>query len=458
MTVGTAERRGAGRGLVRVLVAPFSLVAHARGRVRFLLLAAECLAAAATGMAVWWWVGLWGLPKAGEPFDVRSLEVSSVAVERNVNSVFAEAVRSFKAYGGPKADPGRFDGSRLPMPPEAAAGEWLGANGETLALFRKGSAMPDAGPLGETSSGRDWLNPGAEVDLTEVVRLALTDARRAQGAGDMGAAWDDLIAVLRAARLVGRHSGVFGRSGAGAWRQAVLKALPAWAALPGADAPRLRRALDDVLALEALPPDDVYTLKADYPRAAQGVDQFVGGHDQPIRLADMQLPDHLAEPFFQFRWVLENEPERGRRLVRLAFANWLAYYETPPGRRPRPAVKVLFPMWGTTGRVEFFEPGGEVGPGALARAISPRSLARQVGRSRLARHTLHSVWFWLREVQVQERRDQRELVIALAEALYKRERGTPPPTTDALVGPYLKALPPDGTADLDDGTVPNADD
>jgi hypothetical protein len=42
----------------------------------------------------------------------------------------------------------------------------------------------------------------------------------------------------------------------------------------------------------------------------------------------------------------------------------------------------------------------------------------------------------------------------LATELYRRERGAPPTTEDALVGTYLQSLPDDGTAELADGTTP----
>jgi hypothetical protein len=39
----------------------------------------------------------------------------------------------------------------------------------------------------------------------------------------------------------------------------------------------------------------------------------------------------------------------------------------------------------------------------------------------------------------------------LAEELYRRERGAPPPSDAALVGTYLSRLPDDGSDDLADG-------
>ena len=47
-----------------------------------------------------------------------------------------------------------------------------------------------------------------------------------------------------------------------------------------------------------------------------------------------------------------------------------------------------------------------------------------------------------------DRKAHRELVIMLATEIYRRERGAPPPSEEALVGTYLKSLPDDGSAEL----------
>ena len=39
------------------------------------------------------------------------------------------------------------------------------------------------------------------------------------------------------------------------------------------------------------------------------------------------------------------------------------------------------------------------------------------------------------------------LVILLASQLYRRDHGTDPPSDEALVGPYLKELPDDGSGE-----------
>jgi hypothetical protein len=56
-------------------------------------------------------------------------------------------------------------------------------------------------------------------------------------------------------------------------------------------------------------------------------------------------------------------------------------------------------------------------------------------------------------VRQRERGAYRELVVLLAGEIFRRERGAPPPTEDALIGTYLQSLPDDGSAELADGTV-----
>jgi hypothetical protein len=57
-----------------------------------------------------------------------------------------------------------------------------------------------------------------------------------------------------------------------------------------------------------------------------------------------------------------------------------------------------------------------------------------------------------------EQRGYRAVLVLLAEELYHRERGAPPPSEDALVGAYLESLPDDGAAELGDETTPTVSD
>jgi hypothetical protein len=56
--------------------------------------------------------------------------------------------------------------------------------------------------------------------------------------------------------------------------------------------------------------------------------------------------------------------------------------------------------------------------------------------------------------RVLDRSAHSDLVIMLANEIYHRERGSLAPSNEALVGTYLKSLPDDGSADVDDGSAP----
>ena len=71
-----------------------------------------------------------------------------------------------------------------------------------------------------------------------------------------------------------------------------------------------------------------------------------------------------------------------------------------------------------------------------------------------ARVAFQYPWYLWPAVRQREQRDYRALLVALASELYHRERGTFPPSEDALVGTYLESLPDDGSAELGDEMTP----
>jgi hypothetical protein len=141
----------------------------------------------------------------------------------------------------------------------------------------------------------------------------------------------------------------------------------------------------------------------------------------------------------------------------LLFANWLAQVE-PLGQRPRrPAVLARLRAVGQTSSVLLYPVGPEAPAGA--RALSPQEVASWLVTTNDARLALsaHDGWCLWPSVRQRERRANRELLVLLAGEIFRRERGAPPPTEDALVGTYLPSLPNDGSAELADGTTPTVE-
>jgi hypothetical protein len=215
-----------------------------------------------------------------------------------------------------------------------------------------------------------------------------------------------------------------------------------------------------VLAYEPRPEWESSALKIEYVLMMRELDRpegyLVNGgeEDRSYQIAGEPLPPNLAGLAYSTRRFLIREPERSRRILRLAYANWLAHVQVPGERRRKPAVRVSFLSDGIASGV-FFYPAGPAAP-ASARAIAPEDLAQWL-LTALDAKLLLCQWPWP-SIALQERREHRALVILLAEELFRRERGQPPASEAALVGTYLERLPDDGLADLDDGTAPTVED
>ncbi|HZW33318.1 MAG TPA: hypothetical protein VFF52_21550, partial [Isosphaeraceae bacterium] len=205
----------------------------------------------------------------------------------------------------------------------------------------------------------------------------------------------------------------------------------------------LHRALEDVLACEALAPSDSYTLKAEYLNAEGFLAGRNGRHLIPpawlrslgsrrmVRSLGIILAPEQIRPIAAAWSTWRREPERSRRVIRLVTANWLAFYDLPPNQRPSPDIDAA--PW----ELYAFGPSAP----AKARALSPEALGRWLDTADYAQEILR-LFMW-RRLRIQEHVGHRELVIRLASELYRRDHGAEPPEPEALVGPYLKRLPPE---------------
>lgn len=435
ITVAKRLRRWAGR--------------RTRQLLRALLVLSLGLALIVVGLLIWRAARLIGLRDVGDPFDVAAVSATRFSADRDAFVFFRQALAKLRpsqpelpkvvAAAGPvtswsKADP--------------KAREWLAANYEALDMFRRGADQTDgfAHPVrDETAFTHE------RVHLQRLVGLALLEGSRLEDQGDMEGAWTWYRAVLRTRAHIMRRGTVFERFFTTRCFPWVQKRVALWAADPKTEIPQLRRALDDAIATEPRLEWDSSSLKVEYLLAMRELDRpgnpIADDEDLEYHIAGERLPPDVARQVHNARRFLLHEPERSRRVLRLAFANWLAHCENPADGPRRPAVRASFWSMGSKTSV-FFYAAGSTAP-AGARALSPETVAQWLVESHDAKQLLHQ-WPWP-SISLQERRDHRALVIALAEELYRRERGGSPPSEDALVGTYLNRLPDDGTAELDDG-------
>jgi hypothetical protein len=403
--------------------------------------AAAVLLATILAPPLWWSIQLLGLPDIGEPFDVAAFRALRIPDDSNAFILYRQAAERLVPLIKPREPKGQSIDQRAPWSKAApAVRQWVERNREAMELFRRGADRPDAlNSAGASGHVRTYELWSAFVSFKD---LALLEASQLEDQGDLGGAWAWYRAALRVTCHVGLRGTTFERRFAQNWNGEILRRLEAWAADPRTDAATLRRALDDVLALGLLTPVESYTLKADL----QILENDLTNRHNPGRWrllnrlrkvtvgsADYQLDSDTVGAIADAWRFWRREPERSRRVIRLAFANWLAYYDVPADRRGGPDLDVSGPF-------DFYQFGADAP--AQARALSPRALDRWL-RSTSDAQILLSGWD-VRSIRIRERANYRALVVLMASQLYRRDHGTDPPSEAALVGPYLKELPDDG--------------
>jgi hypothetical protein len=437
---------------LRYVVAPFVWVVQTRRR-RWT--AALILLAMIATPAIWWCAQLLGLPDIGEPFDVREFRSFRIPDERNAFALYREAGKRFKPLD-PKFKWSIMDFyQNTPKPKSAAeARRWVEENRDAMVLFRQGTERPDALDLVSPTDPEWWRTIEAFWSFHELAQL---EAGRLQQEGDMAGAWGWYRAALRATYHLGLRGSAARRMYADVWRLELNQRLAQWAADRRTTPAMIRQALDEVAACGAFTPSETFTLQAEYLQ----LEQWLDGPDNPGRYKPLARlgqffkdyrPSHEQMQAMADAWRFwRREPERSRRLLRLMFANWLAYEAMPADRRPSPDANVF-------GRYIFYAFGPEVP--YQGRALSPAAMVHWLNTATDA-PALLDWWrmnrgfgpsYWFRTLGTKERASHRDLLIRLATELYRRDHGTNPPSDKALVGPYLKSLPDDGNSR--DETVP----
>jgi hypothetical protein len=435
---------------LRYLAAPFRWFFRSRRRV---WTTASVLLAMIAAPVLWWLIQLVGLPDIGEPFDVEAFRSFRIPDERNAFVLYQQAAQLLKPLD-PTFKWSPWNPYRdTPRPKSvAAACRRVEANREAMALFRRGAERPDALDLVPPTDPRWWRMIEALWWFHELAQLK---AGRLEQEGDMAGAWGWYRTDLRASYHMSLRGTAAARINALRQHSDLRSRLAMWAADRRTTPALLRQALDDVVACGAFRPSETYTLQAEYLQLEQSLlgQTFPGRNGPRMRLHVFfkkvgLRPEHeqIEAMVDAWRWW-RREPERSRRLLRLVFADWLAYESLPADRRPDPDDNRF-------GDFEFHAFGPEAPENA--RALPPAALVRWLNAA-IDIPELFNWWqlirgfgcrrYWLNTRGPSERAGHRELVILLARHLYLRDHGSYAPSEQALVGPYLKELPDDGSGD-----------
>ncbi len=411
-------------------------------RIRRLALALAALALAGSSAFVTWrTMSLDGLPDVGDPFDVEAF-CRPIPDETNAFVLYKQASALL-----PKEPDSNSNNDWKTADSEQRA--WFDRSQEALATWRRGTERPDASYLKPSD-----LTLETRIDVAQNLRifgrLALLQGSRLEDSGDFEGALDWYLALLRSSRNCGRR-GVFVERIIGiAMHRWASTRLIRWAADPKVDAKLLRRAFDATIAAGAATPPPSDALKMEY----LGLLHSLNDPELMVKIHDDEVvPDNKGGSitrYGQYGWKSDlirirrralNEPERSRRVLRMIFANWLAYCDLPPSLQP---PRVL-PGSGiqASGPAKLLLEGlfvvGDDAPGP-ARALPPEKLAQWYASTLDAKMAIPA-FVAVEKAVAGERSVQSALLFNLANELYKREHGQYPERVEELVGPYLKALP-----------------
>ncbi len=390
------------------------------------------------GAFVYRMTSLRGLPEIPPPFDHERGGFIHINPEDNAFTYYARAHEQLKGI-----EPGTMKG---------VYSDWLDVDPTHLAYADDNRQALETWFEGTKRTRAVYHQPGTvnfatEVPVTLTVRNISRSANligyRHEHEGDLAKAWDWYRANLRASRHVGQDGEIIGRCVGIAVYHATSSAAIHWSKNTKVTIPQLKRALNDVLEINALT-----VSRRDLVRTAYfSLTNSLEDHNGRERLLEVSL-SNLATPApptfvrsikikaMTAYGALKREPERSRRVIRLEVANWLAAADLPTSELAKRAVQVK--------ELTLYEPSpGETPP------LSLDDLAAWFDTTLYAKLDAY-MWVGLDRALSRDEQSQAALIIHLAEEIYTRENGKPPKAAQDLVGTYLKKLPvgfdPSGSA------------
>jgi hypothetical protein len=386
------------------------------------------LAAVVGSIVLWRATTLSGLPEIPDPFDVKAYARVEIPESENAYTYYRRSYARFKDVRG-RLQHGVWTDWSWVGPSEL---KYLENSRESLDLWLEGTKKERGVYIQPGEASVETRLPVAQM-LRDISKVATLKAFVLQHEGDLAGAWSWIRAALRS----GRHSGmngflIEGLVGAAIFDTAAQQAV-AWSDDPRVDAKLLRGALDDVLALDKIDRRSSQMYRVEYYVGTSGLRDLATCERLRLETASQ------SENTWRFRLavrarsaisVLRHEPERSRRVFRLILANWLSACDLTPEERGRRLV--------TYGRLKLYAPV----PGEKP-VIDPAELARWYETAIYAQEFFRPEWMPVETYWSFARleRNRANLIVHLAEGLYKREKGKDPSSPQDLVGTYLEAIP-----------------
>jgi hypothetical protein len=347
------------------------------------------------------------VPDIGDPFDGAAAERPDADPDENAVRYYQRANEKLSATS--------YFQKRSSNPLEeyqAALDDW-----------RKGTECPRAVFI-QPNDRRERVNLLA-MRMEDFAKLAEVKSQWVRKAGHYAEAWQWLRAILRCSRHCGQHGTLFDRSAGNTVLGVAIDGIQHfW--LRDADVPAdvLRQAVTEYFEDESLSSPPSTVLRCEYLRLMHAID----ARQMPGRLESLELKN-VPKPLHQPWLFLQGDPEYSRRLVRLAYQNWLAEIDKPFLLR---ASRVAGPDWLT-----FYDL-----PAVANQSLSAAELLQKLNTTCLAQCLLREDGA-VDLMFEQEAVYRKALGVVIACHWYDRQHGEWPEKLEQLVPDVLQAVPQD---------------
>ena len=411
----------------RVLLAPLRWLEQARGWRRRWLMVLYLIVGSFIGLLTWRAMSLRVLPDVGEPFDVNAfLAAGHVPATEDAFVLYraaADHYRSSEVTGNNVIlDNATWRGWVFANP---EIRDWVEGNRPALDLWRQAAERPEAGfQAPESYPHAD----GLPERIALLAKAAELEGSRLQAEGDARGAWGWYRALLRTSDHLRARGRTRTRSSASDMERQACVHVESLALAPGVEMALLWEILEELRRLDDRAPPASVTMKAEYLALM-------------TEIADPEALLHHRDGGFEelktqkrLQVFLNHEPERSRRVAKLAFANWLAQGDRPVANRPK-VVTHPVPL-----RFGFYEADPEAP--AAARAMTPDKLFDWTETTMLWKKVVPDWPTWSPPPDpTSEGRVRWPWILGLAQLLYRLENGHEAAPIEALVPRYLKKLP-----------------
>lgn len=362
------------------------------------------------------------VPDIGDPFDVEAFGTVNITPADNAMTQYALATTLLRKRGYSGTDLEDEEKARTHGWTFASAGvtKWLDDNQPALAEWRKGTELSQAVVI-QPKDFRFTSTLEVVQESREFSRLATLQAERCAHDGDLDAAWEWLLADVRASRHVEQNGGLIQRLVGIAILQSATDGMIRWSAQRAVTPDLLRKALAEFREADRLTPPNSVALKTEYLVLRNTLREITSLSDWfPTGVNDKAPGAIKSSALF-----VMGEPELSLKVFQHIFANHLSEIDKPKRDRA-PSAAGVFQLY-------------DLPPGTT-KCLPARELDKIVDSAVLARLTLPA--YQQADVAMQREAARRAAVsLMLACQLHFRLHSDWPAKVEDLV-PDILAEPP----------------